>query len=191
MECPICFKPIQDSVVTNCIHHFCKECLKKWCLKKDSCPICRSFIYFIKNDEEFNNINKELYMLNDNDNLDSSINTPILTTSESNNYHLENISLYTLSLSQLPCKNIGMSITGNQYNFVKIYKIEPKGLAHFVGLKKGDIILSINNIPSTSHEQAIKLIEFYKQINSDISLEIIPFAKPPSYRFCGYLENLF
>lgn len=190
MECPICFKPIQDSVVTNCIHHFCKKCLNEWGRKKDNCPKCRSFLYSIKNDEEFNYINKELYNLN-NDILEKDINTPILPYSESKYSDLQNISLYTLSLSKLPSKSIGMSVTGDQYNFVKISKVEPKGLAHLVGLKKGDTIISINNIPSISHEQTIKLIELYKHINSDISLEIIPVEKPSSYRFCGSLQNLF
>ena len=183
MECPICFKIIQDSVVTNCVHHFCKKCLNQWGRKKDNCPKCRSFIYSIKNDEEFNSINKESYKLLDIENLEN------LDSSESKTD--EDINFYNLSISQLPFKKIGLSLSGNSYNSVKISKVEPKGIASFVGLKKGDIILSINNIPSISHEQSIKIIEFNKHINYDITLEVLSIDNSALRRFCGPLKNLF
>lgn len=193
MECPICFKIIQDSVVTNCVHHFCKKCLNQWGHKKDNCPKCRSFIYSIKNDEEFNSINKESYKLLDIENLEnldsSSLYDPIFSKSESKTD--EDINFYNLSISQLPFKKIGLSLSGNSYNSVKISKVEPKGIASFVGLKKGDIILSINNIPSISHKQSIKIIEFNKHINYDITLEVLSIDNSALRRFCGPLKNLF
>ena len=53
--CPICFNMIYKKVITPCNHHFCKQCLRKWChtieikkrfnITKDkitvTCPICR------------------------------------------------------------------------------------------------------------------------------------------------------
>ena len=53
--CPICFNMIYKKVITPCNHHFCKQCLQKWCntidikkrfnVSKDkitlTCPLCR------------------------------------------------------------------------------------------------------------------------------------------------------
>ncbi len=41
MECPICYTN-RTNYTTECNHHFCRSCLKKW--DKDSCPMCRRTI---------------------------------------------------------------------------------------------------------------------------------------------------
>ena len=40
-ECIICMDTINNKYVTKCNHEFCKECIKKWVLENDSCPLCR------------------------------------------------------------------------------------------------------------------------------------------------------
>lgn len=41
--CPICYENIKKSkTLEKCSHRFCEECLKKWILINDSCPICRT-----------------------------------------------------------------------------------------------------------------------------------------------------
>jgi len=42
-KCPICFKKkIFPSRPNNCIHVFCRKCLKKWIKISNKCPICRA-----------------------------------------------------------------------------------------------------------------------------------------------------
>jgi len=40
-ECVVCFEN-QTNVITNCGHKFCIGCIKSWCKKNYSCPICRN-----------------------------------------------------------------------------------------------------------------------------------------------------
>ena len=183
MECPICLKIIQESVVTNCVHHFCKNCLEKWVRKKDNCPKCRSFIYSINNDEEFNLITNNSFKSIDIDfNYPERTYEPIFEMSESDSD--EEIKFFNLSISQLPFKKIGITLIGNSYNSVKITKVDYKSVASFVGLKKGDIILSINNIPCISQEQSIKILEFNIHIKCNIKLEILRFKNYNLKRLC-------
>ena len=44
-ECQLCFEPYDNQnrkpAVTNCVHIFCKECLKKHTKSNTGCPMCR------------------------------------------------------------------------------------------------------------------------------------------------------
>ena len=47
MECPICRKELDDSImVTNCLHQFCSSCLLTWLSqpRDNYCPMCRGRI---------------------------------------------------------------------------------------------------------------------------------------------------
>lgn len=41
-DCPICFEPAEDSVVTKCLHIFCRNCAMIQINKNHNCPICKS-----------------------------------------------------------------------------------------------------------------------------------------------------
>lgn len=41
-ECAICFNRVRASVVTECLHVFCYECLAMWMQRRMSCPTCRT-----------------------------------------------------------------------------------------------------------------------------------------------------
>jgi len=67
-ECIICFELIQEEVIFNCSHSFCKNCILKWIRKGEkTCPVCRNNIIFI-------NFNKKRYNIEEFKNIDS-INT--------------------------------------------------------------------------------------------------------------------
>jgi len=58
MECPICFNIIKNSAIGSCTHHFCLECLLRWCEVGDTkCPVCKTSICAIKRDIEFDKLN--------------------------------------------------------------------------------------------------------------------------------------
>jgi hypothetical protein len=40
-ECIICICK-ETNIITNCGHKFCQDCIKLWCDKIISCPICRN-----------------------------------------------------------------------------------------------------------------------------------------------------
>ena len=40
MDCPICYKIIENSCIGSCVHHYCYSCLIKWCkFGGTTCPI--------------------------------------------------------------------------------------------------------------------------------------------------------
>eukprot|EP01017_Pseudomicrothorax_dubius_P043905 TRINITY_DN7377_c0_g1_i6.p1 TRINITY_DN7377_c0_g1~~TRINITY_DN7377_c0_g1_i6.p1 ORF type:complete len:415 (-),score=94.53 TRINITY_DN7377_c0_g1_i6:162-1406(-) len=41
-ECPICVEPIDDVVVTICLHTLCRDCLSRIVASKASCPFCKT-----------------------------------------------------------------------------------------------------------------------------------------------------
>ena len=63
MECSICYNIIENSCIGSCTHHFCYNCLLKWCSQGGKhCPMCKEFIYQIRLDKEFDNINNPTNM---------------------------------------------------------------------------------------------------------------------------------
>ena len=55
--CSICLNNFNNKISTTCLHFFCKECIRKWLLKNNTCPMCRSNI----NKLNFNN--QSLYFI--------------------------------------------------------------------------------------------------------------------------------
>ena len=45
-ECPVCLDPIDDAVLTSCLHTFCRECILHVFgeAKRAACPLCRTVI---------------------------------------------------------------------------------------------------------------------------------------------------
>jgi len=59
--CPICMNDITEEgqCITECNHHFCKECIHKWFDRNNvSCPSCRGEINYYMNNLEKNYIVK-------------------------------------------------------------------------------------------------------------------------------------
>ena len=45
-DCQVCMEELgkTDNCTTKCGHRFCSSCLIKWVMKKNSCPVCRSYL---------------------------------------------------------------------------------------------------------------------------------------------------
>lgn len=165
MECPICYDYINISCIPSCTHHFCYNCITKWCIKKEDpqCPICKISIRELKFDKEFDQLNKkllennEIYMRN-------YQNLPI----EYNNYldiFKKNKKTYidfNKSNENIP---IGLTLKNNNGPGVKIIKVNKNNMAFYCGLQKNDILLYINNIECTNHKHCINILESLRLAN--------------------------
>ena len=74
-ECSICFSKSnsEEQFVTRCNHSFCNNCMLKWMLENDNCPMCRNILSF-KNKDTINiydeNSNLPHFIVHINDDFD-------------------------------------------------------------------------------------------------------------------------
>ena len=150
MECPICFEIIKNSCVGSCMHHFCYTCLVKWIsFGGCKCPNCKRFIYEIKFDREFDELNN---------------NTETSLTSE-----------YTKKIMVYFEDNVppGITICPNSGPGVKIVKLNKQDKCYNSGLKVGDIILFLNNVPCNTHADAILIIKDSFERKRELCFELL------------------
>ncbi len=143
MECSICMNVIKESAIGSCTHHFCKYCLIRWCeYGGTTCPTCKIHITHIREDKEFDILNNN----QENDNRLDNRNTIVVrfTKDDIAGITLENYHSY-----------LGL---GERGPGVIISKINENGKCYEQGLRKKDVILSINNIPCVDHKQSIDII---------------------------------
>lgn len=157
MECPICFNIIYKSAIPSCTHHFCYSCLKNWCLNNGtSCPICKKNIYEIKFDREFDIINNK-NNINNFDMID--------------NFH-------KIYINFDKNDEAGITLENNYYKNqrrpgVKIKKLKYEKKMYDSGLRNGDIILFINNIPCLDHYNSINIINYASSNGTSIECELL------------------
>lgn len=41
LGCPICRELLVKTVILNCAHQFCRECIAQWETQNQNCPVCR------------------------------------------------------------------------------------------------------------------------------------------------------
>ncbi len=153
MECPICFNIIKNSAIGSCTHHFCLECLLRWCEVGDTkCPVCKTSICAIKRDIEFDKLNGCNFIELDN----------ILPTIKIN-FKKDTIAGITLE------NNYTYMGLGNRAPGVIISKLNEHDQCAKQGLRKKDIILFINKIPCMDHIQVINIINSAVAANGSIN----------------------
>ena len=164
MECAICLTNIITSCVGSCNHHFCAECLLKWCKTNNICPKCKYVIREIKADPEFdylvyillNNFDdrsNEMYGGNGNYSLFGGLHSKI--TCE-------------IIISFPPNSTAGITLKNCDGPGVKITKLDYNGRARICGLRVGDVIISINNVPCINHKQTIGIFDEGMFSNKDV-----------------------
>lgn len=152
MICGICLETINKSVMGSCNHHYCYECLINWLKTKNKCPKCNNILYEINFDKEFDELISDYKKI-------KGENSPI----KRYNYNsIENIieNKITIDFNKYKNEEIGITLTNNSNGpGVKIKKVIQNRIAYKNNLKKGDIILFINNIPCINHKQSIETLE--------------------------------
>jgi hypothetical protein len=148
MDCPICYNIIINSSIGSCTHHFCTKCLLEWCkYGGTTCPKCNIFISEIRSDPEFDSINNT-----------DSVTTNSIISDSINKYN----KIRTINLKQND--KAGITLINNYVNNyrapgIRISKINNKYKLYESGLRKNDILISINNIPCINHKQTIDIID--------------------------------
>ena len=137
MECGICLELVNNSCIGSCVHHFCYNCMIKWCRHSNQCPKCRFQISEIRLDPEFDLVNGALNM---------EINIKIDDKKEKILLLPENT-------------DAGITLKNNTNGpGVVISKIISNGQARQCDFKLGDIILFMNGVPCQNHKQCIDII---------------------------------
>jgi hypothetical protein len=138
LECSICFEIITKSSNANCSHHFCYDCLMKWCKSGGiNCPMCRERMYQITQKDDMPTKD-----ISDTEIPDKEKTTVIMID-------LDSEKMDGIALS----KEVNDKTTG-----LIIYDIHKSSI--FVGyLNVGDRILFLNGLPCINLRHAIDVID--------------------------------
>jgi len=148
---------IKNSAIGSCTHHFCLECLLKWCENDGiTCPTCKTPIRSIKRDIEFDKLNGC-----DSFELDDIV--PMIQIS----FDKDAIAGITLA------NNHTYMGLGDRAPGVVISKLNEHDQCYKNGLRKRDIILFINKIPCMDHKQVINIINTAVAENSTIRCTLL------------------
>ena len=135
MECSICLEEIEHScVILPCMHHFCFVCVIRTCHSHHTrCPNCRSLIHGVLRDKEFDIL--------------SGRSEPIQISCMKDRNVIRIVT---------GTDGLGITLRNNGRPFgVWVSHVDPGRRAERSGLLKGDIILTINNVPCISHSSSI------------------------------------
>lgn len=158
MECPICYNIIQCSAIGTCTHHFCYKCLLQWCnYGGTKCPICKEPIIYIRSDSEFDIQNRKIQAIQDTQAIQDISCNIVAKDDIIKHDKIKIINFEKEDSAGITLKN---SYTRNNSRApgVIIYKIDKNCKCYKDGLRKNDIIISINNIPCINHKQTISII---------------------------------
>lgn len=159
MECGICLNTIKKSCVGLCNHHFCFNCMIRWCNFNNMCPKCKSIITEIKFDPEYDILINELIKLGVDDisRIDCFNDDNGDNGGDKNAIGGGNIKEVYVTFNKH--QEAGLTITNNEGGpGVKIKRLDIGGRASLCGLKINDIILFINNVPCINHKQCMSII---------------------------------
>ena len=169
MECGICLSNIVKSCYGSCSHHYCFDCLIRWCRNSNKCPKCRCIINEIVRDKEFDEL---LYRLQNQSSdvicTDTGIDTGI-------DKEIDDLLKITICYDDNLPNNIYLYLTiaNNNGPGVVIKRAEIYGRAYHYGLRKKDIILYINNVPCTNHHMAIDIINYHGRCRKTMVFAIL------------------
>lgn len=159
MECAICLCNIEQSATGSCSHHFCYDCLMDWCKANTTCPKCRFEIREVRLDPEY----------------DELLHGGAPSERAASTKHP------TIRLRLDPEHRAGITLTNPQSGpGVLVAYLKPSGRAYHCGLRVADVIVSINGLPATSHEQSIRIIEEATQCSRDVVCTLLSRDPPPS-----------
>ena len=135
MECPICLEEAYDAVyLSTCGHLFCKDCTQRFLQIKMECPLCRQVPISIR--PNF-----------------FTLRNAHARTFAKNVVHIQNICIIIH-----PDSHAGISLENNKNGLgVRVSHVKKKDAAFGCGLRQKDVIMTMNQIPTTNHEQVVRI----------------------------------
>lgn len=142
-ECSICLEPIAQSAVGSCTHHFCHACLlHALATGATACPECRTPILEVRRDLEFD-----------------ALLAPSMH--QQNDAAAARIACYTRQLSLPPGAHAGITLASREGNGpgCVVVDVVKRDQAARCGLRRGDVLVSINGTPCTAPSRATAAID--------------------------------
>ena len=168
-ECIICLEQIQRSAIGSCPHHFCVGCLLECCRLTPRCPRCLQPITAIHLDPEFDAL---LKLARDADTTAragdvcapervEASQQPLPPPAEPSSSRSSELAMrrYMVRLMLPRGARAGITLRNCRWRFgVAVAALSEGKMAYRSGLRVGDVIVSMNNVPCRSHAQSIEII---------------------------------
>jgi len=141
MECAVCLLEMTAPTVVlqPCCHHFCLGCVDEFLRQDSRCPRCRRQVFQVACDTDFDCLLRNA----------APGHTPKAVHD----------SPIVLRFEREACVSAGLTVRNRLGIGVQICKIDRKGLGYRCGLRKGDVIVSMNRVPCRHHRHAIDMIQ--------------------------------
>jgi len=150
--CPLCLKAVQQSCVGSCVHHFCHACLLHAVASGcTSCPECHQHITSIRRDFEFD-----------------ALLAPNFSEAVNSNTADSLLERYTRYLVLPPGTHAGITLScrDSQGPGCLVTAVVPRDQAYKSGVRAGDILISINQMPCTQPGRVTALVDQLTRANT-------------------------
>jgi len=164
--CPICLCEIETSAIGSCTHHFCTECLLEWCAEKPHCPTCRTVVREIRPDPEFDALNRALRGATSADDAEKPTRRAPAATEKKHQYLTLRFGDGAVAGLTLASRDDGPG--------VRVARARHRDAAYMSGLRKGDILLSMNGVPCSDHMACVELVEAATRARRDVACIVYP-----------------
>ena len=200
-ECVICLEQMERSAVGSCPHHFCAECLLECCRLTPRCPRCQTTVRAVHLDAEFDALLKLARAAggqeppNPQASSDRpSTDGPALDEAQQSQPPQQppqqpsplsslrsdvSRSRYVVRLMLPRGARAGITLRTCRWRFgVAVSATVDEKMAYRCGLRVGDVIVSMNGVPCTSHEQCIETINRVSAPRAWVDAEILCLVIP-------------
>ena len=161
-SCAICMDVISSAAIASCAHHFCHACLLEWCASPSpACPKCRMPIHELRLDPEFDEAIAQVLGV-----------APAAASAASAPLTID------LELPRGSKAGITLANSDDGGPGCKVSRVNPLDMAYRCGLRVGDVIVALNGVPTTSHDQAIALINAATLASRPVRCALRPLARP-------------
>lgn len=136
-------RAIRKSGIASCAHHYCYECLLRWCTYSNECPKCREPIYELRADPEFDALLQDRAL----ELADVALaDAPQASGASDLEVTFDRNTFPGITLTKVP------STPG-----VLVKQVNANDRAYKCGLRCKDVLISLNGVPCTTHEHAIDI----------------------------------
>lgn len=163
-ECSVCLEPIRQSTVGSCTHHFCHSCLLRTLHAGGvACPVCKEPIKEVRRDVEFD---------------------ALLAPADAADARADPLAEFTRHLCLPPGKHAGLTLCSREGTGpgCVVLDVVRRDMAYKCGVRRGDVLISINGEPCTKPSRATELINQLSQTRSNETATLIVLPQAATVR---------